>query len=87
MSKSQVSRMSEELYDMVADFKIRPLDSGGYAYLSCDAVAIKVREGGRVVKCSVPLATGVNVGGYREMLGRHVATAESSASWKGFSKT
>lgn len=55
MSKSQVSRMSEELYDMVADFKIRPLDSGGYAYLSCDAVAIKVREGGRVVKCSVPV--------------------------------
>lgn len=24
---------------------------------------------------------------YREMLGRHVATAESSASWKGFPKT
>ena len=43
-----------------------------------------MREGGRVVKCSVLLATGVNADGYREMLGMHVATAESNASWKGF---
>ena len=84
LSKSQVSRMSEELDEMVADFRNRPLDPGGYAYLSCDALTIKVREGGRVVKCSVLLATGVNADGYREMLGMHVATAESNASWKGF---
>lgn len=84
LSKSQVSRMSEELDEMVADFKNRPLDPGGYAYLSCDALTIKVCEGGRVVKCSVLLATGVNADGYREMLGMHVATAESNASWKGF---
>ena len=84
LSKSQVSRMSEELDEMVADFRNRPLDPGGYAYLSCDALTIKVREGGRVVKCSVLLATGVNADGYREMLGMHVATTESNASWKGF---
>ena len=84
LSKSQVSRMSEELDEMVNDFKNRPLDPGGYAYLSCDALTIKVREGGRVVKCSVLLATGVNADGYREMLDMHVATAESNASWKGF---
>ena len=51
MSQSQVPRMSEELDEMVADFKNRLLDAGGYAYLSCDALTIKVREGGRVVKC------------------------------------
>ncbi|UBI08640.1 IS256 family transposase [Corynebacterium coyleae] len=84
MSKSQGLRMSEELDEMVADFRNRPLDPGGYAYLSCDALTIKVREGGRVVKCSVLLATGVNADGYREMLGMHVATTESNASWKGF---
>lgn len=84
LSKSQVSRMADELDDMVADFRNRPLDPGGYAYLSCDALTIKVREGGRVVKCAVLLATGVNADGYREMLGMHVATTESNASWKGF---
>lgn len=30
------------------------------------------------------LATGVNADGYRELLGMHVATAESTASWTGF---
>ena len=43
-----------------------------------------MREGGRVVKCLVLLATGVNADGYREMIGMYVATAESNASWKGF---
>lgn len=60
LSKSQVSRMSDQLDEMVADFRNRPLDPGGYAYLSCHALTIKVREGGRVVTCSVLLATGVN---------------------------
>ena len=44
----------------------------------------KVRDGGRVVKCPGLLTTGVNADGYRGMLGMHVATAESNASWKGF---
>lgn len=45
---------------------------------------MEVREGGRVVKTSVLLATGVNNEGYRELLGVQVATAESTVSWTGF---
>lgn len=41
---------------------------------------MKVREGGRVVKTSVLLATGVNAEGYRELLGMQVATSESVTS-------
>ncbi|MCT1883224.1 IS256 family transposase [Corynebacterium sanguinis] len=84
LSKSQVSDMAKELDGMVEEFRTRPLDSGPYFYVSCDALTMKVREGGRVVKTSVLLATGVNNDGYRELLGMHVATAESNASWKGF---
>lgn len=84
LSKSQVSNMSKELDEMVADFRARPLDSGPYYYLSCDALTMKVREGGRVVKTSVLIATGVNKDGYRELLGMQVATSESVASWTGF---
>ena len=84
VSKSQVSEMAKELDGMVEDFRTRPLDSGPYYYLSCDVLTMKVREGGRVVKTSVLLATGVNNDGYRELLGMHVATAESVASWTGF---
>lgn len=84
LSKSQVSDMAKELDGMVEEFRTRPLDSGPYFYVSCDALTMKVREGGRVVKTSVLLATGVNNDGYRELLGMHVATAESVASWTGF---
>ena len=45
---------------------------------------MKVREGGRVVKTSVWLTTGVNAEGYPEWLGMQVATSESVASWTGF---
>ena len=84
LSKSQVSDMAKDLDQMVEDFRTRPLDSGPYLYVSCDALTMKVREGGRVVKTSVLLATGVNAEGYRELLGMQLATSESVASWTGF---
>lgn len=84
LSKSQVSDMAKGLDDMVADFRTRPLDSGPYFYLSCDAVTMRVREGGRVVKTSVLIAIGVNNDGYRELLGMQIATSESVESWTGF---
>lgn len=37
--------MTKELDMIVADFRTRPLDSGPYFYLSCDALTMKVREG------------------------------------------
>lgn len=68
LSKAQVSEMAKDLDSMVEDFRTRPLDTGSYLYVSCDALTMKVREGGRVFKTSVLLATGVNAEGYRERL-------------------
>jgi len=84
LSKSQESCMAKYLDTMVEDFRTRPFDTGPYLYVSCDALTMKVREGGRVVKTSVLLATGVNAEGYRELLGMQVATSESVASSTGF---
>ncbi len=84
MSKSTVSRMVKDLDEMVEQFRTRPLTDGPYRYLSCDALTMRVREGGRVVKTSVLLATAVNNEGYREVLGMRVATSETTASWTGF---
>jgi putative transposase len=47
---------------------------------------MKVREGGRVIKISVMIATSVNVDGFREILGVATSTAESGASWNSFFK-
>jgi len=76
--------MAKELDQRVADFRNRPLDAGPYAFVAADALVMKVREGERVVKNSVMVATGVNADGYREVLGVEIATAESYAGWKAF---
>jgi len=81
LSKSQVSEMAKELDEHVAQFRTRPLDAGPYAFVAADALVMKVREGGRVVKVAVLVATGVNGDGYREILGLQVATSEDSAAW------
>jgi len=65
--------------EQVAAFRTRPLDEGPYTFVAADALTMKVREGGRVVKVAVMVATGVNADGYREVLGIHCATTESGA--------
>ena len=65
-------------------FRTRPLDAGPYTFVAADAQTMKVREGGRVVKVAVMVATGVNADGHREILGVQVATAESGAGWLTF---
>lgn len=86
LSKSQVSVMAGELDQLVADFRNRPLDQGPYTFVAADALTMRVREGGRVVKVAVMVATGVNNDGYREVLGVSVSTSESGAGWLTFFK-
>ncbi len=84
ISKSQVSRMAAELDAKVAEFRDRPLDAGPYRYVWIDALTQKVREGGRVVNCSVVIATAVTNEGRREIIGFDIVTTESTAAWTAF---
>jgi len=84
LSKSKVSEMAKDLDEQVAAFRTRPLNEGPYTFVAADALTMKVREDGRVVKVAVMVATGVNADGYREVLGIHTATTESGAGWLAF---
>jgi putative transposase len=84
ISKSQVSRICQELDSMVESFLGRPLDGGPYPHLWLDALTQKVREAGRIVNVSVVVATGVNAEGRREVLGMDVGTSEDGAFWLSF---
>jgi len=84
LSKSQVSRMAQDLDEQVHAFRTRPLDAGPYTFVAADALSVKVREGGRVVNIAVMVATGVNADGHREILGIDVSTAEDGAGWLAF---
>ena len=78
ISKSQVSRLVEEIDERVNAFLARPIE-GTWPYLWIDATYIKVREAGRIVSLAVIIAVGVNSDGRREVLGVH-RPLESRAS-------
>ena len=84
ISKSQVSRICQELDEVVEDFLGRPLDGGSYPYLWLDALTQKVREAGRIVNVSVVAATAVNSERKREIVGMDVGTSEDGAFWLAF---
>src|SRR6266571_473248 len=76
--------MAAELDEMVEGFRSRPLDAGPYTFVWIDALTQKVREGGRTVNVHALIATAVNAGGRREILGIEVASSEDGAGWLAF---
>ena len=59
ISKSQVSRLCEEIDERVKAFLDRPIE-GDWPYLWIDATYVKVRQAGRIVSLAVIVAVGVN---------------------------
>jgi putative transposase len=84
ISKSQVSRICAELDEVVDAWRSRPLDAGPYPFVWVDALAMKVREGGRVCNTAVLVATACNADGHRELLGLDIGAAEDGAVWTAF---
>ena len=83
ISKSQVSRLCQDLDAIVERFRSRPL-TGTYPYVWLDATYLKVRQEGRVVSMAVVIAVGVHASGQREVLGLDVGPSEDGAFWLAF---
>jgi transposase-like protein len=83
ISKSQVSRLCEEIDGKVKAFLDRPIE-GDWPYIWIDATYLKVRRGGRIVSVAVIIAVGVNSDGRREVLGLEIGTSEAEPIWTEF---
>src|SRR3546814_10416609 len=83
VSKSQVSRLCEEIDERVIAFLERPLE-GDWPYLWIDATYLKVRQNGRIVSVAVTIAVAVNSDGRREVLGMAIGASEAEAFWLDF---
>ena len=83
ISKSQASRLCEEIDGKVTAFLTRPLQ-GDWPYLWIDATSLKVRRGGRIVSVAAIIAIGVNTDGRREVLGLEIGTSEAEPIWTEF---
>ena len=83
ISKSQVSRLCEEIDERVTAFLDRPIE-GDWPYLWIDATYVKVRQNGRIVSVAVIIAVGVNSDGRREVLGLEIGPSEAETFWTAF---
>jgi putative transposase len=83
ISKSQVSRLCQEIDERVKAFLDRPIE-GDWPYVWIDATYLKVRQAGRIVSVAVTIAVGVNSDGRREVLGMAIGASEAEVFWTDF---
>ena len=83
VSKSQVSRLCEEIDEKVKAFLSWPLE-GDWPYLWLDATYLKVSRNGRIVSVAAIIAVGVNADGRREVLGLEIGSSEVETFWREF---
>jgi putative transposase len=83
VSKSQVSRLCEEIDERVQAFLGRPIE-GDWPYLWIDATYVKSRQAGHVVSVAVIIAVAVNTDGVREILGVATGPSEAETFWTDF---
>ncbi len=79
VSKSQVSRLCEEIDGRVKAFFDRPIECD-WPNVWIDATYVKVRQNGRIVSVAVIVAIGVNNDRRREVLGMDIDPSEAGGS-------
>lgn len=84
LSKSQVSRMVEDLDAEVGAFRTRDLSGERYCYLWLDATYLKCRVDGRSASCALVTAIGLDSDGHKRFLGLDCIDTESYQDWRGF---
>ena len=80
VSATLISNVTEAVMDEVRQWQTRPLEAV-YPIVYLDCLVVKVRENQRVVNKSVYLALGVNLSGYKELLGMWIAQNEGAKFW------
>jgi putative transposase len=80
MSDSTISRITDKVLPLVKDWQSRPLESI-YAVVFMDAIHFHVRSEGRIIKKAVYIAIGINMEGFRDVLGMWIGENESAKFW------
>src|ERR671926_1450000 len=80
VSPSLISTVTDAVLDEVRAWQSRPLDAV-YPILYLDALQVKVKSQGRVVKKAIYLAFGVNLQGLKEVLGMWASDNEGAKFW------
>jgi putative transposase len=80
VSPTLISNVTDSVLEDVKEWQGRPLDAV-YPIVYLDAIHLKLRTEGRVQNQAVYLALGVNLDGYKELMGLWVGESEGSKFW------
>ena len=80
ISHTLVSKITDRILPVANEWQNRPLDSI-YPIVFMDAIHYKVRTEGRVVSKAAYIAIGINMEGFKEVLGIWIGENESSKYW------
>lgn len=78
-SAASVSKLNMELDRQVQEFLERPLGKTVYMYV--DATYFRVRDGAKYVTKALLIVVGVDMDGYRQVLGARICASESEEWW------
>lgn len=82
VSPSLISAVTDTVLEDVKAWQSRPLDAV-YPILYLDALHLKMRSEGQVQNQAVYLALGINLDGYKELLGIWIGESEGAKFWLG----
>jgi putative transposase len=80
VSPALISAVTDAVLDEVTAWQSRPLDAV-YPIVHLDAIHLKMRHSGRVKSQAVYLALGINLEGYKELLGLWIDEHEGAKFW------
>jgi putative transposase len=81
VSPGLISNVTDVVSDEITQWQTRPLDAV-YPIMYIDAVVVKIREGGTVDNRAAHMVIGVDVDGFKHVLGIWIAENEGAKFWQ-----
>jgi len=82
VSAEMISKITDRILPVAKDWQSRPLEEI-YPIAYLDGIVFKIRQDGHIVKKTAYLVYGINIAGFREILGIWIGEAESAKFWMG----
>lgn len=80
VSPTMVSKVTDKILPLITEWQSRPLDRV-YPIVFLDAIHFKVRQDNRIVNKAAYSVLGINIDGYKEILGIWIGEHESAKFW------
>ncbi|MGI6704501.1 MAG: IS256 family transposase [Clostridia bacterium] len=82
VSAEMVSKITEKIVPEIKEWQSRPLETV-YPFVFMDAIHYKIRDNGQIVNKAAYVVLGINMEGYKDVLGIWIGENETSKFWLG----